>query len=174
MTCDATLRDELVATFRWIGGDADVWSWFARPGLLSRIADAMARPFRGDDITAVVALEARGFVVGGVVAAHLGTSFVPVRTNDGLLPGETLSTTAAPDYRGRARPLRMQRSLSSRDRVLIIDDWAETGSALVATSDLIAAVGAHLVGASLIVNELGEQLPRVPRVESLLSKSDLQ
>jgi adenine phosphoribosyltransferase len=55
--------------------------------------------------------------------------------------------------------LRLQRgSLSSGDRVVLVDDWVETGSQFRAAGGLIAECGAELVGCSVIVDDMTDQV----------------
>ena len=51
--------------------------------------EGLVKPFRGEKIDKVVAIEARGFILGGAVAVDLGAGFVPVR-KPGKLPHETI------------------------------------------------------------------------------------
>jgi adenine phosphoribosyltransferase len=120
--------NELLARFRWVDGHADIWRWFT-PGCLNRVAAAVADPYRGDAVTHVVGIEARGFILGAAVAMELEAGFVAIRKPGGLLPGDTVCATTPPDYRQRAGQLRMQGdALGPGDRVLLVDDWLETGS----------------------------------------------
>jgi hypothetical protein len=57
-----SVRDDLVRSFRWVDGHADVWRWFSNGELLRRIVEELADPFRGVGVTKVATLEARGFV----------------------------------------------------------------------------------------------------------------
>jgi adenine phosphoribosyltransferase len=69
--------------------------------------------------------------------------------------GEKLERVTPPDYRNEQLQLRLQReSLMGGDRVLIVDDWFETGSQALAAKSLVEAGGAHFVGASVIVDQL--------------------
>jgi adenine phosphoribosyltransferase len=159
------LQDDLVTSFRWIDGQADVWRWFADADLLADIVEALARPFDQDRITKVVGIEARAFLLAGAVARRLNVGVVPIRKRGALFPGKHLSTTTAPDYRGRAIDLLLQEdALSGSDRVLVVDDWLEIGRQAKAAVDLIRQAGAHVVGIAVIVDDsdpaVDLQLPR--------------
>ena len=149
------LAARVAARFRWVEGHADMWSLFADASLFEGITSALAGPFRGADITKVAGIEARGFILGGAVARELGTGFVAIRKDTGLFPGPKLTRNAASDYRGNSSLLRLQRaSLSPGDRVLLVDDWIETGSQAAAAQGLVQDGGAQFVGVSVIVNQL--------------------
>jgi adenine phosphoribosyltransferase len=131
-----------------------VWRLFSDGDLLARIADALAEPF-ADEVTKVAGIEARGFILGGAVAARLDLGFVAIRKEAGLLPGRKASAQAATDYRGNAPLLRVQRDvLASDDAVLLVDDWAETGSQALAARGLVEDCGARLLGLSVVVDQL--------------------
>jgi adenine phosphoribosyltransferase len=149
------ITPDLSARFRWVDGHADVWRLFSDADLFPELIRALADPFRDLAITKVVGIEARGFILGGAVAIELNAGFVAIRKPGGLFPGEKLERVTPPDYRNEQLQLRLQReSLMGGDRVLIVDDWFETGSQALAAKSLVEAGGAHFVGASVIVDQL--------------------
>jgi adenine phosphoribosyltransferase len=170
-----TLRSRLLDAFAWVDGHADVWRFFTDASLLRETAAALAEPFRDDEITKVAGIEARGFILGAAVALELEAGFVAIRKRGSLFPGEKLERDAAHDYLGRAHTLGIQRaSLSSSDRVLLVDDWFETGSQALAATELIEESGARLVGAAVVVDQLSDNTrPQLGRLHALLRASDL-
>jgi adenine phosphoribosyltransferase len=153
-------RDEFLRRFRWIEGHADIVGLFADAALLAGAIDALSEPFAHEGITKVAAVEARGFIIGSGVARRLGAGFVAVRKQGSLHPGAKAERTTAPDWRGHANVLRIQReALGRADKVLLVDDWAETGSQAMAARALIEDCGATYAGLSLLV----DQLPDVVR-----------
>jgi adenine phosphoribosyltransferase len=153
------VRSAIIRSIRSVDGHADVWGLFHDAEAFAAVAQALADPFREDNITQVVGIEARGFVLGTAVARELGTGFVAVRKESGLLPGELIETLTEPDYRGNRTTLRLQRgSLGSADRVVMVDDWFETGSQARATLELVGAAGAEVMGAAVVVDETDAQL----------------
>jgi adenine phosphoribosyltransferase len=63
--------------------------------------------------------------------------------------------------------------LSSRDRVLIVDDWAETGGQLTAIARIIEDVGAEHVGTCVLVDAVPSGTRRRLGAWSLLRIEDL-
>ena len=169
------LRAQLLEKFAWVEGHADVWRFFSDATLLRDLAVALADPFRNHCPTKVAGIEARGFIVGAAVAIELQAGFVPIRKEGGLFPGEKLERRAARDYRGTTHILRIQRaSLDATDRVLLVDDWFETGSQAMAAKELIEGCGARLVGAAVIVDQLSDDVrPQLGRFHSLLEAREL-
>jgi adenine phosphoribosyltransferase len=148
------LRREVVQRLSFIEGHADVWSIFASGSLLRGLVAALTDPYNGRRITKVAGIEARGFILGGAAAVQLGVGFVAIRKEGGLFPGEKLTRTTAPDYRGKEVLLRLQRQAAIRgDHVLLVDDWIETGMQALTAKELIVEAGAEFVGASVVVDE---------------------
>ncbi|SDN55655.1 phosphoribosyltransferase family protein [Allokutzneria albata] len=148
-------RELLLERFRWIGGHADMWPLFRDGDAFKVVVRALIDPFRDAGVTAVCGIESRGFLLGGAVAMELGVGFVAVRKAAGMFPGEKLIGETEPDYCGLRHTLRIQRAaLSPDDRVLLVDDWIETGSQALAVRELVAAAGAKLVGCAVLVDQM--------------------
>jgi adenine phosphoribosyltransferase len=153
----------------FVGGHADVWRLFDDAERVREIAEALVEPFRGE-VTKVAGIESRGFIVGTAAALALGVGFVPIRKSDGLFPGPKATAEADLDYRGNSHMLRMQRAaLSNHHRVLLVDDWIETGSQARAGKQLIESCGARLIGVTTIVNEVNDRLSELGRVHALVT-----
>jgi adenine phosphoribosyltransferase len=171
----SSAHDLLRERFRWVDGHADIWPLFGDGDGLKAVAEALAGPFRTAAVTAVCGVESRGFLLGGLVARELGVGFVPVRKAGGLFPGEKLERTTEPDYRGNRHTLRLQRaSVRPGDRVLLVDDWIETGNQALAVHALVTAAGAEVVGCAVLIDELRSDVrPRLPAVHALVSGDEL-
>src|SRR5262249_35864131 len=121
-------RTRVKAEVRFVGGHADVWRLFDDGERLREGAEELVEPFRGE-VTRVAGVESRGFILGTAAALALGVGFVPVRKASGLFPGPKEVVETEADYRGNRHTLRVQRAaLGAVDRVLLVDDWIETGS----------------------------------------------
>ncbi len=167
-------REAFLARFQWHDGHADVWRAFEDGPTFSALVDGLAASWLDRGITRVVGVEARGFLLGGAVAAALGAGFQAVRKPGALFPGRKLSTRTDPDYRGLAHTLTMQDSLTPSDVVLLVDDWAERGAQACAVRELVDRTGASFAGLSLIVNQLSpETQARLGRVTWLVAADDL-
>jgi adenine phosphoribosyltransferase len=117
----------------------------------------MVAPFRTASITAVAGRESKGFLLGGAAAIQLGVGFIAIRKAGSLFPGDTERLTTTRDYRGHNHELLIQRDrIHAGDRVLLVDDWAETASQARTGHQLIRHCGAVLVGTSLMIDQLDE------------------
>ena len=144
-------RADLLGRFRWIGGHADVLGLFADGPFLGRTVDALAGLFADEPVDLVAGIEARGFALAGAVATRIGAGFVPVRKPGAIHPGPKAVATTDPDWRGRRLELAVQRhAVQPGVRVLLVDDWAETGSQAAAALAAIQSCGARWVGTALL------------------------
>jgi adenine phosphoribosyltransferase len=110
---------------------------------------AMADPFAGDGITHVVAIESRGFILGGPVAQALGVGFIPVR-KPGKLPAETRREEYALEYGTDVLEIHAD-ACTDGARVLIVDDVLATGGTASATQRLVESLGSTVVGFSFLI-----------------------
>lgn len=170
----ATAAQLLLRSFRWTHGHADFADALRDPDLLAAIGPALAGPFATGGVTAVVALEARGFVVGGLVARELGVGLVLARKPGAVHPDSDGHVATEPDWRGRhVEILISRRAVLSGDRLLLVDDWIETGSQARTVSTLAESRGAKVVGVSVLVDDTTEKVRQELTVVGLVRSSDL-
>jgi adenine phosphoribosyltransferase len=119
------------------------------PSLFRDATDAMASPFAGDEISHVVAIESRGFILGAPVAQALGAAFVPLR-KPGKLPHIVERIEYALEYGVDALECHRD-ALAGGQRVLVVDDVLATGGTAAAACALVESLGASVVGCSFLV-----------------------
>lgn len=137
--------------------------------LFRRAIDAMAAPFRRDDVTHVLAIESRGFILGGPVACSLGVGFVPLR-KVGKLPYATQSEAYGLEYGTDRLEIHVD-ALEPGSRALVVDDVLATGGTARAACRLAEQLGATVVGCSFLVSLealAGRERLEGKRVETLL------
>ena len=117
-------------------------------GLRATIAGFVER-YRGKAIDKVVGIEARGFILGPVVAHELGLGFVPIR-KQGKLPGEVNGEDYQLEY-GVDRIEVHVDALEPGERVLLVDDLIATGGTASAAVRLIEKSGATVMECCFIV-----------------------
>jgi adenine phosphoribosyltransferase len=100
----------------------------------------------------VVAIESRGFILGGVVANRLNLGFVPVRKL-GKLPAATVKASYDLEY-GTDHLEMHKDALARGERVLIVDDVIATGGTARAVAELVEGLGATVAAYAFLV-ELG-------------------
>jgi adenine phosphoribosyltransferase len=110
-------------------------------------------PDRRPDV--VAGLDARGFILGAVVAYELGVGFVPIRKK-GKLPFTTVEETYELEYGSATVELHTD-AVRPGQRVLLIDDLIATGGTMMAGKKLLEKLGASVMEGAVIVDlpELG-------------------
>ena len=103
----------------------------------------------------VAGLDARGFILGSVVAYVLNVGFVPIRKK-GKLPFTTVEETYELEYGSATVELHTD-AVKAGDRVLLIDDLIATGGTMMAGKKLLEKLGARVMEGAAIVDlpELG-------------------
>jgi adenine phosphoribosyltransferase len=175
-------RHRLSATFRWLNPGpgsthllTDRSGWWRDPEVLAGIGPALAALASGEP-TVVAAPAASGFLIGPLVAQHLGVGFVEAYRGltDAELADRLLTRFTVPGHDGLSVPLSIRaKHLGPGDRVLIVDDWAETGAQLGALAALCADAGATYVGAVVLVDGLPDAVRDALRVRGVLTPADL-
>lgn len=94
-------RSGVLRTFEWCDGDARLTPVFHDAETLASLGPGLTEPFHDCGITAVVAPEARGFVLGALCAVSLGVGFVAARKPGVPRPG---GEGSGHDGTGLARP----------------------------------------------------------------------
>ena len=97
----------------------------------------------------VLGIEARGFLFGPILAAHLETGFIPVR-KAGKLPAETISVEYDLEYGQDSLNLHKD-AIKPGERVLIVDDLLATGGTAAASCQLVEKLGGTVAGLAFIV-----------------------
>lgn len=150
----AAIRSQVLAGFPLVNDHPDVAGLLRSSEHLRVLGPALAAPFRDAGVTAVCAPEARGPILGALVAVELGAGLVLVRKDDRNHPGADRRVESDPTWRGTTESFQTRSwDLSADDRVLVVDDWITTGSSARAVRDLTLAAGAAYVGTSVIVNK---------------------
>jgi len=156
MNPDISLVDEVMARLRDVPDFPrpgivfkDITPMLADPVLFGRVVNAMAAPFRGQHITKVVGVEARGFIFGAPVALALNAGFVPAR-KPGKLPHRTVAERYSLEYGADGLEMHQDAVLKG-ERVLIVDDVLATGGTAEATAKLAAQIGGEVVGFSFLM-----------------------
>ena len=114
-----------------------------------RYMDASLKP----DV--VAGLDARGFILGAVIAYELNVGFIPIRKK-GKLPFTTVEETYELEY-GSATVELHSDAVKTGDKVLLVDDLIATGGTMMAGKKLLEKLGATVMEGAAIVDlpELG-------------------
>lgn len=133
----------------------DITPLFQSPRALRMVIDSLIQRYVEADFSHVGAMDARGFLIGSILAYELNKPLVLFR-KQGKLPADVLSQGYQTEY-GEAFLEAQADSLCEGDKVLIIDDLIATGGTLLAAVQLIKRMGASIHEAAAIIDlpELG-------------------
>ncbi|WP_224243628.1 adenine phosphoribosyltransferase [Hyalangium gracile] len=156
MMADISLADDVKARLRDVQDFPrpgivfkDITPMLADPALFGRVINGMAAPFRGQHVTKVIGVEARGFILGAPVALALNAGFVPAR-KPGKLPHRTVVERYSLEYGTDGLEIHQDAVLKG-ERVLVVDDVLATGGTAEATAKLTQQLGGELVGFSFLM-----------------------
>ena len=135
----------------------DITPLLQNPRVFRVLIDAFVHRYMSPDMRpdVVAGLDARGFILGAVVAYELNVGFVPVRKK-GKLPFTTVEETYELEY-GTATVELHTDAVKPGQRVLLIDDLIATGGTMMAGMKLLEKLGAEVIEGAAIVDlpELG-------------------
>ncbi|KAJ3723052.1 phosphoribosyltransferase-like protein [Lentinula raphanica] len=94
-------------------------------------------------IDVVVGLDARGFLLGPIIALRLGAAFVPVRKK-GKLPGTCETASYEKEYGVDSFEMQSD-AVKPGQSVIIIDDLIATGGSAKAAGELVAKLGGKTI-----------------------------
>ncbi len=119
--------------------------------------DTMYDHYRGKNISKVIGIESRGFIIGTALAYRLGVGFIPIR-KPGKLPAEKIRQEYKLEYGTDAIEIHKD-AIATGERVVIHDDVLATGGTMEAACNLVKQLGGEIVGLSFLV-ELAFLHPR--------------
>jgi adenine phosphoribosyltransferase len=119
------------------------------PRALRLAVHHLIHPFVGASLTAVVGMEARGFIFGSLAAWELGVGFVPLR-KPGKLPYDVQSVSYALEYGENTLEAHID-ALAAGDLVLLVDDLLATGGTAKASCELVERLGAKVLALACVI-----------------------
>lgn len=133
----------------------DITPLLQDPKSLRVLVDVFVHRYMGQGLNLVAGIDARGFILGSIVAYELNLGFVPIRKK-GKLPFTTVAEEYMLEY-GSATVEIHADACRPGDRVLLIDDLIATGGTMMAGKRLLERLGATVVEGAAIVDlpELG-------------------
>jgi adenine phosphoribosyltransferase len=133
----------------------DITPLLQDPAVFRVLIDAFVERSRTHRPDVVAGLDARGFILGSVVAYQLGVGFVPIRKK-GKLPFTTVEETYELEYGSATVELHTD-AIKPGQRVVLVDDLIATGGTMMAGKKLLEKLGGVVVEGCAIVDlpELG-------------------
>jgi len=133
----------------------DITPLLQDPKTFRVLVDIFVHRYMNQQIDLIAGLDARGFILGSVVAYELNIGFVPVRKK-GKLPYTTVAEEYELEY-GNATVEVHTDACQPGQRVVVLDDLVATGGTMMAGVKLLSRLGGEIVEAGAIVDlpELG-------------------
>jgi adenine phosphoribosyltransferase len=127
----------------------DITGILIHPEAYNHCIDRMVDLYRENSITAVAAIEARGFLFAAPFAARCRLPLILIRKK-GKLPGETISKRFALEYGEDEIDVHRQ-DIRAGENILLVDDLIATGGTLKAACSLLEEGGATVAGIFSVV-----------------------
>ena len=133
----------------------DITPLLSEPKVFRVLIDQFVHRYFDTRPQAIAGLDARGFIIGSVLAYELNIGFVPIRKK-GKLPFTTVAETYELEY-GSATVEIHTDAVAAGDRVVLIDDLIATGGTMMAGKRLLERLGATVIEGAAVVDlpELG-------------------
>lgn len=145
--------------FAWF----DPTSLYINAAAFQDLLDDLITDLEGIDFDLVGGLDAMGFVLGAAIAARRGAGFLPIR-KAGKLCVDTDNVTFT-NYSGRTQDMEIRSpAFAAGTRVLLVDQWVETGGTIDGGIRLIDRQGGIIAGLASIGIEENEVTRRYREV----------
>jgi len=133
----------------------DITPLLREPKSLRVLIDLFVQRYIDAKLDYIAGLDARGFIIGPILAYELNLGFIPIR-KAGKLPYKRVSQSYELEY-GTATVEIHEDACKPGDRVVIIDDLIATGGTMMAGKILLERLGAVVVEGAAIIDlpELG-------------------
>lgn len=128
----------------------DITPLLQSPRALRMVADSFIQRYVEAEFSHVGALDARGFLIGSIIAYELNKPLVLFR-KPGKLPGDVLGEHYRTEY-GEAGLEVQTDSLCEGDRILMFDDLIATGGTMLAAVQLVRRLQASVYEAAAIID----------------------
>ncbi|MEO8215858.1 MAG: adenine phosphoribosyltransferase [Acidobacteriota bacterium] len=127
----------------------DITPLLRAPEAFETTLTLLGQPFRNRGITAIAAIESRGFIFGACLARELECAFIPIR-KPGKLPWTTRRHEYVLEYGSDSLEIHDD-ALSPADRVVVVDDLLATGGTASAAITLVRGFGSEVVSLAVVI-----------------------
>lgn len=153
-------RAYLAAMAPNVKGERYAWldpsTLYINAAIFRSVVDDLVAPFDPADVDVVAGFDAMGFVLGSAIAVRLGRGFLTLR-KAGKLPVES-DTVEFVNYSGRSQEMEMRTpAFRPGTRVLLVDQWVETGGTMDSGIRLVERQGGVVAGIATVCIEEGER-----------------
>lgn len=122
----------------------DITGILTKPEAFNHCIDRMLELYRDEELSAVAAIEARGFLFAAPFASRRSLPIILLRKK-GKLPGKTYKKSFTLEYGEDTIEVHAE-DVRPGMRVLIVDDLIATGGTIKAAEELLVSAGAEVAG----------------------------
>lgn len=122
---------------------------------MKQLAQAFRDHFAECQVTKILTIEASGIPIATLTALEFGVPLVFAKKTESRNLDENVYQASVVSYT-RQRPYQIkvaQKFLSSKDRILIIDDFLAMGSAVTGLCRIVEEAGATLCGVGIVIEK---------------------
>jgi adenine phosphoribosyltransferase len=127
----------------------DITPLLSEPAAFQQAVDALCRHYHGQDINAIAAAEARGFLFAAPMALQMKLPLVPLR-KPGKLPYRTYALQYALEYGSAELHVHVD-GVETGAKVLVVDDLLATGGTMKAACHLIEKAGGTVASCAVFI-----------------------
>ena len=139
----------------------DITPILADAALFGMAVEIFTERHANENIKAVAAVDARGFIFGAAVARALDTGFIPIRKK-GKLPFTAIDESYELEYGSATLSLHVD-AVKKGDPVLIVDDLLATGGTAGAAARLVERLGGQVVEITSRGKPVARLVPEKPK-----------
>lgn len=127
----------------------DITTLLGNKQAFQEVINNFVERYHDKPIDKIVAADARGFIIGSVLAYELGAGFVPVRKK-GKLPYKTIEASYDLEY-GSDTLYMHEDAIRENELVLIVDDLLATGGTAEAMCELVKQQKGEIVEVAFMI-----------------------
>mgnify|MGYP006268762659 FL=1 len=128
----------------------DITPLLSTPRVFRVLIDQFVHRYFDERPDVIAGMDARGFIIGSVLAYELNVGFVPIRKK-GKLPFNTVEESYELEYGSASVELHTD-AVRPGDRVVLIDDLIATGGTMMAGRKLLERLGGEVIEGAAIVD----------------------
>ena len=127
----------------------DITTLLLDPEAMKKTIGILYNRYKNKEIDAIAGIEARGFIIAGILADKLGLGLIPIR-KPGKLPFETISHEYELEY-GTDKVEVHKDAIKPGQTILLVDDLIATGGTAQASAILIEKLGGNIEEIAFII-----------------------
>jgi adenine phosphoribosyltransferase len=133
-------------------GRSDLIPLFENNSAFSNLLKDLIKPFNKTEFNKILGLESLGFIIAGALSQKTKKDLIIMRKRD-KIPGlkKDILITNFIDYTNKNKGFEINKnSIEKNDKVLIVDEWIETGTQIKNAIKLIEKLEAKVIGISVL------------------------